>query len=40
VLQVVVRWAGWVLQRSLGVTGPVGTSAAANIFVGMVRRRC
>ena len=24
------------LQRSLGVTGPVGTSAAANIFVGMV----
>jgi concentrative nucleoside transporter, CNT family len=36
VLQVVVRWAGWVLQRSLGVTGPVGTAAAANIFVGMV----
>jgi CNT family concentrative nucleoside transporter len=25
-----------VLQRSLGVTGPVGTSAAANVFVGMV----
>ena len=24
------------LQRSLGVTGPVGTSAAANVFVGMV----
>ena len=24
------------LQRSLGVTGPVGTSAAANMFVGMV----
>ena len=24
------------LQRSLGVTGPVGTAAAANIFVGMV----
>ena len=36
VLQVVVRAAGWVLQRSLGVSGPVGTSAAANIFVGMV----
>jgi len=36
VLQVVVRGAGWVLQRSLGVTGPVATSAAANIFVGMV----
>jgi concentrative nucleoside transporter, CNT family len=36
VLQVVVRWAGWGLQRSLGVTGPVGTAAAANIFVGMV----
>ena len=36
VLQVVVRGAGWVLQRSLGVSGPVGTSAAANIFVGMV----
>ena len=35
-LQVVVRGAGWVLQRSLGVSGPVGTSAAANIFVGMV----
>ncbi|MET0194942.1 MAG: Na+ dependent nucleoside transporter N-terminal domain-containing protein, partial [Hyphomicrobiaceae bacterium] len=29
VLQVVVRGAGWVLQRSLGVSGPVGTSAAA-----------
>jgi concentrative nucleoside transporter, CNT family len=36
VLQVIVRGAGWVLQRSLGVSGPVGTSAAANIFVGMV----
>ena len=35
VLQVVVR-GGRVLQRSLGVTGPVGTAAAANIFVGMV----
>jgi concentrative nucleoside transporter, CNT family len=36
VLQLVVRAIGWVLQRSLGVSGPVGTSAAANIFVGMV----
>jgi CNT family concentrative nucleoside transporter len=36
VLQKVVAGIGWVLQRSLGVTGPVGTSAAANVFVGMV----
>src|SRR5262245_56492822 len=36
VLQAVVRGASWVLQRTLGVSGPVGTSAAANIFVGMV----
>jgi concentrative nucleoside transporter, CNT family len=36
VLQRVVHAIGWVLQRSLGVTGPVGTSAAANVFVGMV----
>jgi len=36
VLQKIVYAIGWVLQRSLGVTGPVGTSAAANVFVGMV----
>jgi len=36
VLQRVVRVFGWVLRRSMGVSGPVGTSAAANIFVGMV----
>ena len=36
ILQRVVHAVGWVLQRSLGVTGPVGTSAAANVFVGMV----
>jgi CNT family concentrative nucleoside transporter len=36
VLQRVVRAVGWVLRRTMGVTGPVGTSAAANIFVGMV----
>jgi len=35
-LQKIVHLIGWVLQRSLGVTGPVGTSAAANVFVGMV----
>lgn len=36
VLQRIVYAIGWVLRRSLGVTGPVGTSAAANVFVGMV----
>jgi concentrative nucleoside transporter, CNT family len=36
VLQRVVRAFAWVLQRSMGVSGPVGTSAAANIFVGMI----
>src|SRR5215471_7359899 len=35
-LQRIVYAIGWVLQRSLGVSGPVGTSAAANVFVGMV----
>ena len=36
VLQWVVRWVGYGLQRALGVSAPVGISAAANIFVGMV----
>ena len=36
VLQKIVHGIGWVLRRTLGVSGPVGTSAAANIFVGMV----
>jgi CNT family concentrative nucleoside transporter len=36
ILQRVVHAIGWVLRRTLGVSGPVGTSAAANIFVGMV----
>jgi CNT family concentrative nucleoside transporter len=36
VLQRIVHAIGWVLRRTLGVSGPVGTSAAANIFVGMV----
>jgi CNT family concentrative nucleoside transporter len=35
-LQRVVYGVGWVLRRTMGVSGPVGTSAAANIFVGMV----
>lgn len=35
-LQPIVRLVGKVLQRTLGVSGPVGTSAAANILVGMV----
>lgn len=36
ILQRVVIAFSWILQRSLGVSGIVGTSAAANIFVGMV----
>ncbi len=36
ILQVVVRWFAWGLRKTLGVSGPVGTSAAANIFLGMV----
>jgi concentrative nucleoside transporter, CNT family len=36
VLQWVVRWIGRALQLMLGVSAPVATSAAANIFVGMV----
>ncbi len=36
ILQLVVRGFSLALQRSLGVSGTVGTSAAANIFVGMV----
>lgn len=36
VLQKIVHGIGWGLRRTLGVSGPVGTSAAANIFVGMV----
>jgi CNT family concentrative nucleoside transporter len=36
VLQWVVRWIGRGLTGLLGVSAPVGTSAAANIFVGMV----
>ena len=36
ILQVVVRGFAWGLARTLGVSGPVGTAAAANIFLGMV----
>lgn len=36
ILQRVVQLFAWGLNRTLGVSGPVGTSAAANIFVGMV----
>jgi len=36
VLQKIVHGIGWGLRRTLGVSGPVGMSAAANIFVGMV----
>jgi CNT family concentrative nucleoside transporter len=35
-LQRVVAAIGWVLERAFAISGPVGTSAAANIFVGMV----
>jgi concentrative nucleoside transporter, CNT family len=35
-LQRVVHAVGWVLRRTMNISGPVGTSAAANIFVGMV----
>ncbi len=35
-LQPIVHLVGRLLQRSLNVTGPVATSAAANILVGMV----
>jgi CNT family concentrative nucleoside transporter len=36
ILQRVVHAVAWALRKTLGVGGPVGTSAAANIFVGMV----
>lgn len=36
VLPLVVRAFSWVLERTLGVGGAVGLSAAANVFVGMV----
>ena len=36
ILPVVVRAFGWLLEKSMGVGGAVGLSAAANVFVGMV----
>jgi concentrative nucleoside transporter, CNT family len=36
ILQHLVRAFAWGLERTLGVSGAVGTSAAANIFLGMV----
>jgi len=36
VLQVVVRGLSTLISRALGVSGPLGTAAAAKVFVGMV----
>jgi CNT family concentrative nucleoside transporter len=36
ILPVVVRGFSWMLQKSMGVSGAVGLSAAANVFLGMV----
>ena len=36
ILPLIVRGFAWVLQRTLNVSGTVGVSSAANIFVGMV----
>lgn len=36
ILQRVVAAFAFVLERTMGVSGPVGTSAAANVFVGMI----
>lgn len=35
-LPVVVRGGSWLLERTLGIGGALGISAAANVFVGMV----
>jgi CNT family concentrative nucleoside transporter len=36
ILPVVVRGFAWLLEKTMGVGGAVGLSAAANVFVGMV----
>jgi len=36
VLRAIVKAFTWALRRSLGIGGPAGVAAAANIFVGMV----
>src|SRR5690606_35007606 len=36
ILPVVVRGFSWLLSRSLGIGGPLGVGATANVFLGMV----
>ncbi len=36
ILPRIVRGFAWLLQRSLGIGGPVGVGAALNVFIGMV----
>lgn len=36
VIPLVVRGFAWILEKTLGLNGAVGVSAAANVFVGMV----
>ncbi len=36
IMQRVVASLAWLLNRSMGISGPLGTVAAANVFVGMV----
>lgn len=36
VLPVIVRGFGWILKRTLGVSGALGTSGASTLFLGMV----
>ncbi|MFA5631466.1 MAG: nucleoside transporter C-terminal domain-containing protein [Porticoccaceae bacterium] len=36
ILPVVVRGFAWVIKRLLGVSGPLGVGATANVFLGMV----
>ena len=36
ILPAIVRGMGWLLRRSLGVSGPLATSGAASVFLGMV----
>ncbi len=36
VIPIVVRGFSWILEKTLGLNGAVGVSAAANVFVGMV----
>ena len=36
ILRAVVRAFGWLLHKSLGVSGPVGTAGAATLFLGMI----